>query len=410
MPLFRRFNRLGFMTKYRTIILQSKIPAFFAVIFLFLSLFSLSYALDVTEIKDIRYWSSKGYTRIVVDLSKSTDISSNRISGPDRLYFDFKNSIISKEINNNLPISDGILKTVRAGQYSKDTVRLVLDLEEIKDYSSFFLDDPARLVIDVNGNEREAKPLNESSLITKIVLDPGHGGHDPGAVGPNGVYEKEIVLDIALRVKKLLQENKNVMVFLTRETDVFIPLEERTAFANSKNADLFVSIHANAHTNRIVRGVETYMLNWTDDEEAIKVAARENAISVKKMKEHTNRYRNDVDKILVDLMRENNRDESVKLANYVQRSIISTLGDNYSSINDRGVRGALFYVLLGAKMPAILAEVSFISNPIEEKLLSKDNYRDYISRAIVKGIESYMNVIPADQKMAGWNSKSPVLR
>lgn len=398
------------MTKYRTIILQSKIPAFFTVIFSFFSLFSLSTASEVTEIKDIRYWSSKGYTRIVVDLSKPTDITSNRISGPDRLYFDFKKSIISNEVNTNLPIGDGILKTVRAGQYNQETVRLVLDLEEIKDYSSFFLDGPTRLVIDVYGDSRESKSLDRSSLITKIVLDPGHGGHDPGAVGPNGVYEKDIVLDIALRVKKLFQENKSIMVFLTRETDVFVPLEERTAFANSKNADLFISIHANASTNRIARGIETYMLNWTDDEEAIRVAARENAISVKRMKEHTNRYRNDVDKILVDLMRENNRDESVKLANYVQRSLISTLGDNHSSINDLGVKSALFYVLLGAKMPAILAEVSFISNPIEEKLLSKESYRDYIAKAIVKGIESYLNVIPTDQKMAGWNSKNSVLR
>lgn len=398
------------MTNYRTIILRSKILICFTVIFISIFLFDLSSASEVTEIKDIRHWSSKGYTRIVVDLSKSTDISSNRISGPERLYFDLKNSRISKGINTTLPVGDGILKAVRAGQFNQDTVRLVLDLEEIKDYSSFFLDDPSRLVIDVYGNNRESKPLVESSLTTKIVLDPGHGGHDPGAVGPNGVYEKDIVLDIALRVKKILQENKNVRVYLTRETDVFISLEERTAFANSKDADLFVSIHTNASHRRTARGIETYFLNWTNDEESMRVAARENAISLEKMKEHTNRYKNDVDKILIDLMRENKRNESVKLAHYVQKSIISALRDNHSGINDLGVKSALFYVLLGAKMPSILVEVSFISNPIEEKLLSKESYRDYIARAIVAGIESYLTVLPSDKKMAGWDSKSPVLR
>lgn len=119
-------------------------------------------------------------------------------------------------------------------------------------------------------------------LKKRIVIDAGHGGHDPGAVGPNKLYEKDVVLDIALKLRELLQKNANYEVFLTRDKDVFIPLEQRTAIANSKNADLFVSIHANASSNRSAKGIETYMLNWTNSEESMKVAARENAISLKR--------------------------------------------------------------------------------------------------------------------------------
>ncbi len=355
---------------------------------------------DRIEVLDLRHWTSKGYTRVVVDLSAPVEFSKNHIANPDRLYFDLKNSRISKEIKTDLPVGDGILKTVRAGQFNQDTVRVVLDLEEISDFKVFVLDEPVRLVIDVYGNDKAANTQDIAAVKT-IVLDPGHGGHDPGAVGPNGLYEKDIVLDIALKVRTILSKNKNFRILLTRDKDVFIPLEERTAFANSKNADLFISIHANASPRKTASGVETYLLNWTNDEESIRIAARENAISLKKMKEQMKKYKSDVAIMLSDLRRDLKRDESIKLANYVQESIVSTLGENYNDIKNLGVKNALFYVLFGARMPSVLAEVSFISNPLEENLLSKESYREYIAQAIADGIDTYRAAAPKMQKMAG---------
>ncbi len=350
------------------------------------------------EVKDIRSWSSENYTRVVVDLTNTVEFSKNRLSNPDRLYFDVKDAHISKEINTSIPVGDGILKTVRASQFNKTTVRVVLDLDEISDYQTFIFDDPARLVIDVYGKTRTAAKPDMNIVKRMIVLDPGHGGHDPGAVGPKNLYEKDVVLDIALKLKKVLMEDPFNEVFLTRERDIFIPLEERTAMANRKNADLFVSIHANASPRREAKGIETYLLNWNDDEEAIRVAARENAISLKKMRA-MNRQVDIVDVIKSDLIRENKRDESIKLANYIQRSLISNLDSDTKHVLNLGVKQALFYVLFGAKMPSVLVEVSFISNPEEERLLSNDAYRNEIAKGIAKGLNTYLTSAPTVQKV-----------
>jgi N-acetylmuramoyl-L-alanine amidase len=277
-------------------------------------------------------------------------------------------------------------------------VRVVLDLDEISDYQTFIFDDPARLVIDVYGKTRTVDKPDMNFVKRRIVLDPGHGGHDPGAVGPKKLYEKDVVLDIALKLKKFLMEDPFNEVFLTRERDVFIPLEERTAMANRRNADLFVSIHANASPRREAKGIETYLLNWTDDEEAIRVAARENAISLKKMKA-MQRQMDIVDVIKSDLIRENKRDESIKLANYIQRSLISNLDSDMKHVLNLGVKQALFYVLFGAKMPSVLVEVSYISNPEEERLLSNDVYRTEIAKGIAAGLNTYLTSAPAVQKV-----------
>ncbi len=365
-------------------------PLFLISLILFTSHSSAS---DSTiEVTDIRFWSYPDYTRIVINLSENTEFIKNRLSSPDRLYFDIKNSRINKETQRNILIDNGMLKGVRAGQFSDSTVRVVLDLEKIRDYKVFSLEDPIRIIIDVYG------PIKFSAK-KRIVLDPGHGGHDPGAVGPNKLYEKDVVLDIALKLRKILSEIPNLEIFLTRDRDIYIPLEERTAIANSKNADLFVSIHANASTRRDAKGIETYLLNWTNDEEAMKVAARENQISLKKMK----KMHKEIDVLEIiksDLNRENKRDESIKLANYVQKSMVNDLDKNYSHIVDHGVKQALFYVLMGAQMPSVLVEVSFISNPVEEKLLSRENYRGDLAKSIASGINKYMTLMPEGQTIA----------
>ncbi len=352
------------------------------------------------EVKDVRYWSSSDYTRVVVDLTGTVEFSKNRISNPDRLYFDLMNTTIAREIKTSLPVGDGILKIVRAGQFKPNIVRVVLELEEIADFNVFILDGPARLVIDVRGKEK-MKKTGAAIAKRRIVIDPGHGGHDPGAVGLRGLYEKDVVLDIALKLKEILLSNPLNEVILTRETDVFLSLEERTAIANKKNADLFVSIHANASPRRKAKGVETYLLNWADDEEAMRVAARENAISLNKMKAINRQMQTDVlDIIKSDLMRQNKRDESIKLAHYIQKSIVSTLNNNREDTLDLGIKQALFYVLFGARMPSVLVEVSFISNPEEERLLSSDSYRMQIAEAIAEGLGKYITFIPTVQKVA----------
>jgi N-acetylmuramoyl-L-alanine amidase len=365
---------------------------------------SVLFASNKTEVNGIRYWSSSDYTRIVVDLSKPVEFSKNRLSNPDRLYFDLMNTTIAKEINTNLPVGDGILKTVRAGQFKPDTVRVVLDVEEVADFDAFVLDEPARFVIDVYGGRNIMKP-DTGIIRRRIVIDPGHGGHDPGAVGLRGLCEKDVVLDIALKVKKILLSDPLNEVFLTRETDIFIPLEERTVFANKKNADLFVSIHANASPRRKAKGIETYLLNWTDDEEAMRVAARENAISLKKMRA-MQRQMDVLDVIKSDLMRQNKRDESIKLAHYIQKSMVSNLDGDHKYILDLGVKQALFYVLFGARMPSVLVEVSFISNPEDEKMLSRDSHRTVIAEAIAAGLNKYIKSIPTVQKVVEFRSNN----
>ena len=366
----------------------------------------VAFALQKAKVKDINYWSSPDYTRIAIELSEPVEFTKSRLSNPDRIFFDLKNASIAKETRTSLPIGDGILKSVRASQFTGETVRVVFDIEEISDLKCFLIENPSKLVIDLYGKGGQTGKAEPLTVKRRIVIDAGHGGHDPGAVGPQKLYEKDVVLDVALKVRKFLMKDAQNEVFLTRETDVFIPLEQRTAFANRKNADLFVSIHANASPNRMAKGIETYLLNWTDDEEANKVAARENKISLRKMKA-LNKQFDILDVIKTDLMRENKRDESLKLANYLQKSLISNIEDSNKHVRDLGVKQALFYVLFGASMPSVLAEISFISNPDEEKLLSKESYKTDIAKSIVDGINAYFKSVSPVQKVAKVNYRRP---
>jgi len=366
-----------------------------ALLFLLCILLALpfpSVAEDKVDITDISYWSYADYTRVVITLSDSAEFTKRRLSNPDRLYFDIKNSRISKEIRTVLPVGNGMLKSVRAGQFNESTVRVVLDFEKINNYK-IILEDPTKVIIDIYGD-------TVVSSKKRIVIDPGHGGHDPGAMGPNKLCEKDVVLDVALKLKKILSEDPNFEVYLTRDRDVFLKLEERTAIANSKNADLFVSIHANASPRKDAKGIETYFLNWTDDMGSMKVAARENQISLKKMRS-MKKEMDVLDIELADLKRDHKRDESNKLANYIQMTMTGEMNRNYSHITDLKVKWAMFYVLFGAQMPSVLVEVSFISNPLEEKLLSKNSYREDLARSIASGIKLYMLSSPETQTVAG---------
>ncbi len=366
---------------------------------LFILFFSISEASKQTSVQRLRYSSFKSQTRVVVDLSGPIVFSQKRISDPDRLFFDIENSTLSRKIKTSVSIMDGVLKKVRISQYRENTVRVVLDIDTLSRYSVFMLEDPDRLVIDVypeiddqsgKGAKKESPKLLPDKNLNKIetiVIDAGHGGKDPGAIGPGGLQEKDITLYVGKKLGEILEEKQGVRIIYTREEDKFVPLNDRTEMANSQKADLFVSIHVNASEQRNARGIETYFLNWTNDKEALKVSARENKISINKME----KIQDGLQIILQDLARNNKREESMRLAHSVQSAIVNTLRNDYSKIEDLGVKYALFYVLVGAEMPSILVEISFISNHEEEQRLAADSYRNKVAEAIAKGIDAYIS-------------------
>lgn len=359
-----------------------------------LLLASYSEASRVSSVNGLSTKSYKNHTRIIVELNNVVEFTKNRLSKPDRLYFDLKNCMLQKRTVRSMKIDDGILKTVRMAQFDKNTVRVVLESGKTESFYAFMLENPYRLVIDVYDQKNAEPAYNQRNQdigpdfreIKKIVIDPGHGGDDPGAIGPSGIQEKDIVLSVGIKLADILTAKYEAEVIFTRDKDVFIPLNERTEIANSNKADLFISIHANASPKKDTRGIETYFLNWTDDEEAMKVAARENKISFGKMK----KTRGDLQFILQDLERKIKNEESMKLASSIQNAMVSALKEDYSRIQDLGVKYAMFYVLVGAEMPSILVEISFISNHEEEKRLTEEQYKDRIAEAIASGINSYI--------------------
>jgi len=365
-------------------------------------------------IKDIRHWSTPTYTRVVVDLENPVKYKKHLLkkdpdlSKPRRLFLDLQNSCISKEIESSILIKDGLLRRARAAQHDKKTVRVVLDIDNMEGYRVFHLYDPFRIVIDVQGKEQKAKPVktvvaqrsqkekatNERKKegislakqlglgVKKIVIDAGHGGKDPGAIGRNGLREKDVVLKLAKLVAERVRKDLHCQAILTRRSDVFLPLEKRTAIANMKKADLFISLHANAHKNSKLQGLETYILNIALDEESMNVAARENATSTKNI--------SDLQMILNDLMLNTKINESSRLAKFVHKGLVKELRKRYKIVKNRGVRQAPFYVLIGAEMPAILVEVGYITNSIENRRLKSVSYLKRAASGIVKGIDLYI--------------------
>jgi N-acetylmuramoyl-L-alanine amidase len=387
----------------------------------------VGHAEDLAEITDVRHWENRDCVRFVFDISKPVEFTNGKLSNPERLFFDLKNTKLAKGLRKSFDINYEFVKSVRIGQYTTDTARIVFDLQKQEyNFKVMNLEDPSRLVIDIyigGGKSRGKEDLRsetdidvlmpdertvnaarrpdsnpaDTNLIPKlvkrtIVIDAGHGGHDPGAVGRSGLFEKNVVLDIAIRIREIMKkEYPSYNIILTRDRDVFIPLPDRAKIANDKNADLFISIHANASSNRKARGIETYLLNWTNDVEAMKVAARENAITLKQMKQQ---MKGELGMIFASLDRERNRDQAINVSGYIQQSLVSSIGKKYPDVSDLGVKQALFYVLVGARMPSSLVEVSFISNPREEKLLATDSYRQSLARSIAAGIHKYFSSQP----------------
>ena len=239
---------------------------------------------------------------------------------------------------------------------------------------------------------RQAQPTAEGqrSLIRalglkvgRIVIDAGHGGHDTGTIGPNGLLEKDLVLDVSLRLGRLLKGKMGADVIYTRDDDTFIPLETRTAIANQQQADLFISVHANSSQDPAARGVETYYLNFNPSPEALEVAARENAVSEKSVHELSD--------LVKKITLKDKVEESREFASDVQHSLYQGLAGKEKTLRDRGVKKAPFIVLIGANMPSILAEISFVSNPGDERKLQTPEYRQKIAESLYKGVSRYIN-------------------
>lgn len=332
-----------------------------------------------TQITKVEPFGAERTARIVVHVTHPTKFQVGTLEatsgrGP-RLFVDIAHATFKGP---EVIESTGLVERVRLGA-KDDASRVVIDLTARVYHRVFYLPEPFRLVVDLS-----LDPPNEKASprqIRRVVLDPGHGGHDPGAVGPNGLREKDVALDIAHRAAPLLAREVGVSTLLTRDVDVFVPLDERAARANAFHADLFVSIHLNSSEDQDSRGVMTFVLDSSRDSAASKIAARENASSEAAAAELANS--------LSHIESSERRAASETFANLLQRAAGVSLRRKYDDIADHGVRRAGFYVLAGAAMPAVLFEGSFISNPVEARRLNHDDYRQRLADSIVNAVRAY---------------------
>jgi len=427
----------------------------------------------IPAVKAISAVASGDSTRVTIALEEPVQYISGRIVNPERIYFDLHAAKLSPQLKHGpIKVSGDLLSNIRVAQNPSGVVRIVLDVNGVKDYTASLLSKPSRLVIDLYANPQtmtasrtavpqtnvenglkenvdtlaknsggpaanaetrstfSAKPEvgaaqpavakekdlrakssknasgkpdlvkaptvptttrdGQSTLtralglkIGRIVIDAGHGGHDTGTIGPTGLMEKDLCLDVALRLGKLIQQKlPGADVVYTRPDDTFIPLEERTRIANEAKADLFISIHANSSHDMQARGIETYYLNLKGSAEAMEVAARENSSSSDGI--------HDLEDIVKRIARTEKIDESREFAQDVQESLAKSVQKSAKLVRNRGVRKAPFVVLIGAGMPSILTEISFLSNPADEKMLKQPEHRQRVAEGIYLGVAGYL--------------------
>lgn len=424
---------------------------------------------EPSQLLNIRYWSAASYTRIVLDLDRKTDYSVPRLlkadpalGTPPRIYFDLNNTRLSPDFRAQntykdncyeLTIGDGLLRRARVGQYKPEVVRVVADIQSIREFKNFAFPGENggwRVIIDVFGEQKapppvatvippaqpttkpvvppaqpttkpvsppaqpttrpvtkpkpEPKPKPPEAPAKKpliIVIDPGHGGKDPGAIGRKKTWEKNIVLLVSQNLaSELKKQFPGARIILTRKDDRYLSLVERTAKANalaSENPDIqdaiFISIHCNASPDRSTMGVETYYLDNTTDRAALKLAAKENFVSEEMMKE-AGSYTN---QILADLNTNSKVNLSIPLAESIQKNLYNAIREKYAGSQNLGVKKAPFWVLTGATMPSVLVELSFLSNAQEEKRLNSPAYQKTLARGVALGIKNYQSKIDRGQ-------------
>jgi N-acetylmuramoyl-L-alanine amidase len=419
---------------------------------------------SLATIKDIKRVPLPDGVRVSIELDAESVYRHERLDRPRRVFFDLKGARTTSALQDAvLKFDDDVVREIRLGRHPRNTTRVVMDMEAVENYTVFTLYNPFRLVVDfkrsamaakptppvaagltgmVPGSQpasppapvlssappTEAKPIpaarepvplvsrpasavatvspasptansnGQFSLarqlglgVSRIVLDAGHGGHDPGARA-NGITEAELVLDVTLRLRDLLEKQPGVEVTLTRATDEFIQLEERTAIANRQGADLFLSIHANASRNPRARGVETYFLNFASNPEAEAVAARENSASGRTM--------HSLPEIVRAIALNNKIDESRDFADMVQKSMVRRLSARNAMLRDLGVKQAPFVVLIGAGMPSVLAEISFVTHKQEGALLKTAAYRQQIAESLFDAIVRYQKSLKGVRAVA----------
>jgi N-acetylmuramoyl-L-alanine amidase len=456
-----------------------------------------SSGVEIPRVRRISATASGETTRVTIELENTVHFTSRRITDPDRIFFDLRAARLAPEAaRGNIHVEGGLLTAVRVAQNHDGVVRVVLDVNAVKDYSAMLANNPPQLLIDLYGNAPAAVPVEtaaakrgqkagagdpptgdaanrseqpspanpkngtassasganteknsasgaytekntvasagnsspngvasgrnaksralrsapsnakpdlirpasaplpthdgQSTLtrtlglkIGRIVIDPGHGGHDTGTIGPSGLMEKDLCLDVALRLGKIIEQRlPGAEVIYTRSDDTFVPLEERTNIANQAKADLFISIHANSSRDAGARGVETYYLNLKGTAEAMEVAARENATAQEGV--------HDLEDLVKRITQTEKIDESKEFALDIQDSLAKRIQRSSKSAKNRGVRKAPFVVLIGADMPSILTEISFLSNPADEKMLKQPEQRQKVAEGLYQGISSYL--------------------
>jgi N-acetylmuramoyl-L-alanine amidase len=329
----------------------------------------------------VERYGAKDAARVVVFVTRPTrfEVGDVDLNGEHpRVFVDIENATVEGKASYEV---GGLVQRVRTGVQPKGA-RIVLDLSESASRKVFYLPEPFRLVIDVlKGPGGAGAPSGGKRTLRRVVLDPGHGGHDPGATGPAGLREKDVVLDIAHRAAPLIARELGISTLLTRDGDQFVALDERTARANAFQADLFVSIHCNASEDGSAKGVMTFVLDAGHEELAERVAARENAASSEAAVELANAFSRITDP--------SSRAASARFAELLQRAAMASLSQRYPELPNGGVKRAGFYVLAGARMPAVLFETSFISNVSGEASLNIGDFRQKMADAIVNAIRAY---------------------
>ena len=390
-------------------------------------------------VRDVRYKSYPDHTRIVLDLQRTTSFTQNRMKNPNRIIIELQNAQLGKTAKERLADAD-FPGEIAIAQPHPRSVTISLDMNALTDYKLLPLTRPDRLVVDIYQNHVPAKPSvppqqpavadasspspapSESPVsatpsvepqeaappvpqpkatakiearpqrndIKLIVIDPGHGGKDPGAIGRSGMAEKDITLYVGLRLRDLIIRHLKKGVLMTRDRDVFIELEDRAKFANNMGADLFVSVHVNSHPQRSTKGVEVYHFGEASDRRALEVAARENGTPIKDTGIGW-------EYLVADLLTTKKVQESLELAWTTKKAMIARL-DDYYDVEDHGVKTAPFYVLRFTAMPSILAEIAFITNPTEERLMQSDAFLNRMANSIFDGIKSYLKPLRSASK------------
>ncbi|HPG26937.1 MAG: N-acetylmuramoyl-L-alanine amidase [Spirochaetaceae bacterium] len=353
------------------------------------------------DVREVRTWSYPGYTRVVLELSRDVSVAQDdlvrlaanaRAGRPERLYLDVPGIWVGTRYDEGIEVGDGLLSAVRLGQNTLDRTRLVIDLARYSDHRVFTLPSPARIVIDVYGDRKPARDADdrggrlpqELRRVNTIVVDPGHGGRDPGATGVGGLREKDVNLAIARQLAKRLEE-RGFEVVLTRDDDRTLDLEERSVIAESAGGDVFISIHANASRRKAARGIEIYTLDQNHERHSLDVAARENGVPAARL--------DPLQRALAQLRAGEVATHSERLASLVHERVMHGAKERDHTLPDLGLKKGPFYVLFMSSMSALLVETGFVTNERDAGLLRSREYQHLLADRIAEGVERYRRQI-----------------